>query len=128
VVAQNSTTQARWSLEGRQWQKGADDIITMFFTFNTICNEMPFANHSPSFLSICFILWEQPVPCPMVLLPFMACSNFKLKSSLSGSTISHLDTCNSMEHALLFWLTLFSKWNKISVFWVFKSSNFQNRI
>jgi hypothetical protein len=49
VVAQNSTTQARWSLEGRQWQKGADDIITMSFTFNTICNKKPFANHSPSF-------------------------------------------------------------------------------
>ncbi len=76
--------------EGK-WQKGADDIITMSFTFNTICNEMPFANHSPSFLSICFILWEQPVPCPIVLLPFLACSNFKLKSSISGSTISHLD-------------------------------------
>jgi hypothetical protein len=52
----------------------------------------------------------------------------KLKSSLSGSTISHLDTCNSMECAVLFWAILFSKRKKIRVFWVFKSPKFQNRI
>jgi len=52
-----------------------------------------------------------------MILPFSATSNFKLKTSLTGCIISHLDACNFMERAhpsyahIIPWISL-SQWVK----------------
>jgi hypothetical protein len=45
-------------------------------------------------------LHKQAARC-ITTLPFIAGSNFKIKTSFTGSKSSHLDACTSMEHAHL---------------------------